>query len=102
MPMTDCIFCKIVARSLPSHVIYEDEHVLAFLDIHPVRTGHAQIVPKAHYAFFDELPSELMARIAHVAQMLSRQMKIIYNPFRVAMVITGSDVPHVHAHVCPM
>ena len=67
MPVTDCIFCKIVARSLPSHVIYEDEHLLAFLDIHPVRPGHTQIVPKVHYAFFDELPPELMARIGNVA-----------------------------------
>jgi len=100
--MTDCIFCRIVARSLPSHVIHEDDQVLAFLDIQPVRPGHTQVVPKQHYASFDELPPELMAHIAHTAQKLSREMKKIYKPLRVGLVITGAHVRHVHAHVCPM
>jgi histidine triad (HIT) family protein len=100
--MTDCIFCKIVARSLPSHIVYEDAQVLAFLDLFPIRPGHTLIVPKVHYDTFEDLPSELMARIGKVAQTFARHMKAIYNPLRVGMVISGTDVPHMHAHVCPM
>jgi histidine triad (HIT) family protein len=100
--MTDCIFCKIAARSLPSHVVFEDEQTLAFLDIHPIRAGHTLIVPKVHYETFEEMPSELMARISSLAQTFARHMKELYKPLRVGMVISGTDVPHMHAHVCPM
>ena len=100
--MTDCIFCKIAARRLPSHVVHEDADILAFLDIHPIRPGHTLIVPKAHYETFEEMPPELMARITVLAQAFARRMKRIYRPIRVGMVISGTDVPHMHAHVCPM
>jgi len=100
--MADCIFCKIVARELPAHVLFEDDHVLAFLDIHPVRSGHTLIIPKTHYSYFEEMPAELMARIATLAQRFARNMMAIYRPMRVGMIVSGTDVPHMHAHVCPM
>jgi len=46
--MTDCLFCKIAKKEIPSSVVYEDEHVLAFLDIKPVHPGHTLVVPKQH------------------------------------------------------
>lgn len=46
--MSDCLFCKIIVGEIPSHRIYEDDHVLAFLDINPVSHGHALFVPKIH------------------------------------------------------
>ena len=100
--MADCIFCKIVARELPAHVVFEDDQVLAFLDIQPVRTGHTLIIPKTHYSYFEEMPAELMAHIATLAQRLARLMMTLYQPMRVGMVISGTDVPHMHAHVAPM
>ncbi len=100
--MAGCIFCKIVAREAPAHVVFEDEQVLAFLDIHPVRAGHTLIVPKAHYSYFEEMPAELMAHIATLAQRFARHMMAIYQPMRVGMIISGTDVPHMHAHVAPM
>ncbi len=100
--MADCIFCKIVARELPAHVVFEDDEVLAFLDIHPVRSGHTLIIPKTHYSYFEEMPSDLMARISTLAQRFARHMMTIYQPMRVGMIVSGTDVPHMHAHVCPM
>jgi histidine triad (HIT) family protein len=100
--MTNCIFCKIVARTAPSHVVFEDDELLAFLDIHPIRDGHTLIVPKVHYESFEDMPSGLMAKIANTAQLVARHMKRIYNPLRVGMAIAGTDVPHMHAHVCPI
>ena len=100
--MTDCIFCKIVARELPAHIVFEDAQALAFLDIHPVRSGHTLIIPKTHYSYFEEMPADLMAHIATLAQRLARLMMTIYQPMRVGMIVSGTDVPHMHAHVCPM
>jgi histidine triad (HIT) family protein len=100
--MTDCIFCKIAARTIPSRVIHEDDELLAFLDIHPIRPGHTLIVPKAHFVCFEEMPADLMARVSQLAQMLARRMKQVYGPERVGMAIIGTDVAHMHAHVCPI
>jgi histidine triad (HIT) family protein len=44
----DCLFCKIIAKQIPANVVYEDEKILAFLDINPVNPGHLLVVPKAH------------------------------------------------------
>ncbi|MDD5291036.1 MAG: HIT domain-containing protein, partial [Patescibacteria group bacterium] len=52
----DCIFCKIIAREIPSFKVYEDENVLAFLDIAPVNPGHTLVVPKKHYENMEEIP----------------------------------------------
>jgi histidine triad (HIT) family protein len=100
--MADCIFCNIVARELPAHIVFEDEQVLAFLDIHPVRSGHTLIIPKTHYSYFEEMPPALMAHIATLAQRFARHMMTVYQPMRVGMIVSGTDVPHMHAHVCPM
>lgn len=46
--MDSCLFCKIVRKEIPAEIVYEDDRVLAFLDIHPVNPGHTLVVPKAH------------------------------------------------------
>ena len=98
----NCIFCRIGSGEIPSHVVYEDDHVKAFLDIQPIRTGHVLIVPKAHYDYYDDLPPELAAAIVHLGQRLGKVMKSSYGVERVAFLFTGTDVAHVHAHVVPM
>jgi histidine triad (HIT) family protein len=98
----DCLFCKIAAGELPGHILYEDEAIVAFLDINPIREGHTQIVPRAHHACFDDLPPELAARILHLGQRLAAAQKRLYGVRRVAFCFTGSDVPHAHAHLLPM
>ena len=54
----DCIFCRIVAGELPAARLYEDDHVLSFLDIRPLRPGHALVIPKAHCSDLRDCPSE--------------------------------------------
>ena len=97
-----CLFCRIVAAEVPACVIYEDEEVVAFLDILPIRPGHAQIVPRRHYDFFDDLPASLLARIGETAQRLAKAMKPLYGVARVGFAFTGGDVAHAHAHVIPL
>ncbi len=100
--MTDCLFCKIAAGAVPAHKLYEDEHVLAFLDIHPIRNGHALVIPKEHHVWFEDLPEPLATRITTCAQSIARVMKPLFKVERIAMFYTGIHVPHAHAHVVPM
>ncbi|MGY6704674.1 HIT family protein [Roseinatronobacter sp.] len=98
----DCLFCKIASGALPAHKIYEDDHILAFLDLHPIRPGHSLVIPKKHYVWFEDLPEKLATRITTCAQKIARAQKIIYQVQRVSMFYTGIHVPHAHAHVVPM
>lgn len=98
----NCIFCRIASGAIPSHVIYEDDQLKAFLDIHPIRPGHVLIVPKSHHDYFDDMPPELASAVVHLGQRLGKAMKAIYGVERVAFLFTGTDVTHVHAHVLPM
>ena len=102
MKMDDCLFCKIARGDLPCHKIFEDEHTLAFLDLHPIRPGHTLIIPKAHHVWFEDMPPALAAHVTHCAQRVARAQKGLYKVERVAMFYTGIHVPHVHAHVVPM
>jgi histidine triad (HIT) family protein len=101
-PREGCLFCRIAAGEIPSHVVHEDEHLKAFLDIHPIRPGHVLIIPKTHHDYYDDLPPELAAAIVQLGQRLGKAMKAAYGVERVAFLFTGTDVAHVHAHVVPM
>jgi histidine triad (HIT) family protein len=97
-----CLFCRIAAGDLPAHIIHEDEHTLAFLDLHPIRPGHALVIPRAHHVWFEDMPADLAARVMAVSQRIARGMKAMYPVERVAMFFTGIHVPHAHAHLVPM
>lgn len=87
---------------MPSIAIHEDDEVLAFLDIAPMRPGHTVIVPKAHVETFEQLPAPLANRILALGQQLARRMKEVYKVQRVAFFFTGTDIAHAHAHVVPI
>lgn len=100
--MENCLFCKIANRDLPAHILHEDDHIMAFLDLHPIREGHALVIPKAHFTWFEDLPEPLATRITSCAQSIARSLKRLYRVERVALFYTGIHVPHAHAHVVPM
>jgi histidine triad (HIT) family protein len=102
MTAPDCVFCRIARGEVPAVVLHEEDDVVAFLDIAPIRPEHTQIVPRSHVPAFEELPPAAAARILALAQQLARRMKAVYRVDRVAFLFTGGDVPHVHAHVVPM
>jgi len=97
-----CLFCRIASGELPSHKVYEDDSIFAFLDLHPIREGHTLIIPRAHHVWFEDLPVEIATRITSLAQDIARSMKRLYQVERVSMFYTGIHVPHAHAHVVPM
>lgn len=97
-----CLFCRIAAGELPAHKVYEDDHVLAFLDLHPIRPGHTLVIPKEHHVWFEDMPIDVATNVTTCAQTIARAMKRLYRVERVALFYTGIHVPHVHAHIVPM
>lgn len=69
--MSDCIFCKIIAREIPSEIIFEDDQTLAFLNIHPVMPGHALIIPKHHSENFASTPAADVTAVMATAQKIT-------------------------------
>lgn len=100
--MEDCIFCKIVKGEIPSHKVYEDEDVFAFLDIHPINTGHTLVIPKRHVPEFQDLDEKTYSAVMSATQKISRIAKEKLSPKRVGIMIVGWDVPHTHVHIVPM
>ncbi|MBO1111333.1 HIT family protein [Bordetella petrii] len=97
-----CLFCRIAQHQIPAHVVHEDDEILAFLDIQPVRPGHVLIIPKQHHPYFEDLPAALANRIMALGQQLAHAMKTLYQVERVGFMFTGIHVAHAHAHLIPM
>lgn len=102
MAQNDCIFCKIAAGELSAHKVYEDQDVVAFLDINPVNPGHTLVVPKDHNEYFEEMGGERYQHVMNTVQRVARAIKKTYNPPRVGLLVWGFEVPHTHVHVVPL
>ncbi len=104
--MSDCIFCKIIARQIPSTEVYENEFVYAFLDIQPVHPGHVLVVPKSHAALLTDLSENYLQYTIFAVQKVARAMQegLGIEGFNVAQnngVVAGQSVHHVHFHIIP-
>lgn len=105
--MPPCLFCKIIAQEIPNYTVFENEYVLAFLDIHPCSTGHTVVVPKKHFATVEEMATtsdwpELMQGLQATVRRLNEVIKpdglnIGLNNGAAA----GQAVPHLHWHLIP-
>jgi histidine triad (HIT) family protein len=99
--MQDSIFTKIIKGEIPSHKVYEDKDVFAFLDIHPVQPGHVLVIPKKQIEFLwdldDEVYQALMSAVKKIAPHLREVLGVPY----VGLQVMGTDVPHVHIHLIP-
>jgi histidine triad (HIT) family protein len=100
--MDECLFCAIARKQVPSSIIFEDDLIVAFLDVRPIRPGHSQLIPREHIDYFEQLPEATASRIVHVGQRLSAIMKDLFKVPRVAFLFTGGDIQHAHAHLVPM
>ena len=105
MNSMDCIFCKIVDGEIPSYKVYEDEVVLAFLDITQGTKGHTLVIPKKHvqnvYELDEEIASELFKRVPKIA----RAIKEAFHPIGLN-IVNNNDKPlqsvfHYHIHLIP-
>lgn len=104
--MENCIFCKIVKGEIPCDKIYEDENVLAFLDIAPVNIGHSLVIPKKHFVNIYDTPEELVASMIKAAKLISKAIKsgVDADGINVTMnndPAAGQVVFHSHIHIIP-
>lgn len=104
--MSDCIFCKIINGEIPSAKVYEDEHVLAFLDISQVTKGHTLVIPKVHKENVYELTPEIASHIFSVVPKIANALKVEYQPIGLNTInnngeAAGQTVFHFHMHLLP-
>ena len=106
MGTDDCIFCKMIAGEIPAARVYEDDIVLAFLDIGPVSDGHTLVIPKQHFGKLHDCPPELLgevgSRLGKIAGAVADAMgsegyNLLCNNGRTA----GQLVEHLHFHIVP-
>lgn len=104
--MSDTIFTLIIRGEIPSHRIWEDEKVVAFLDIAPLAPGHVLVVPKEPAATLDALSEESAAAVGRVLPRIARAVMAVtgardYNVLQNNGAAAHQAVPHVHFHVIP-
>ena len=102
----DCIFCKIVQGEIPSNKIYEDEHVLSFVDISQANTGHCVVIPKKHVKDIHELDEETAKHLYKVVPTLATAIKNAFNADGINIInnngeVAGQTVFHYHIHILP-
>jgi histidine triad (HIT) family protein len=99
--MEESIFTKIIKGEIPAHKVYEDDKVLAFLDIHPVGPGHTLIIPKKQVEFVWDLEDEEYIAVMMATKMVARRLRDILGVRYVGEKIIGVDVPHAHIQLIP-
>jgi len=104
--MEDCIFCKIKDNKLPHHRVYEDENVIAFLDVLPVNKGHTLIVPKTHTQDLDQIPQSDLCSMIIAARKIGHALTEGLNAHGYSILINNKDganqhVDHAHIHLVP-
>ena len=101
----DCIFCQIVAGKIPSEILYQDEEVIAFSDIHPIAPTHLVIIPKRHIPSLTHLSEGDLPLIGHmvsIANQLAKREGIAESGYRLVINCGeqgGQLVPHLHMHL---
>lgn len=103
--MEDCLFCKIVRREVPAHVVHEDEQVLAFLDSRPVHAGHTLVIPKLHSDDLSEMPADDLGPALDACQKIGNALLQLgaegFNVVTNAKPASGQDVHHTQFHIIP-
>lgn len=102
----ECLFCSIVKKEIKSFTIYEDEHSVAFLDIHPCSAGHTVCIPKRHMSTFLEMREEEIGGFWEGAQKVLALLKenLSADGFTIGInhgKVSGQSVDHMHLHLIP-
>jgi len=104
--MDNCLFCKIIDKKIPAHIVYEDELFLSFLDINPQSPGHVQVIPKKHYRFVWDVPdcnkpSPNFCDFMIVVRTIARALRETFGTNVVWSKVMGDEVPHAHVWLFP-
>ena len=104
--MSNCIFCQIIEGEIPSTKIYEDDLVLAFMDISPINKGHILVIPKEHHAGSSTIPEDVAGRMFHIGSRIGVALRrgLDYDGFNLHLAdgtCAGQVVMHAHLHIVP-
>jgi histidine triad (HIT) family protein len=103
--MGDCLFCKIIDKTIPAKIVYEDERLLAFDDIRPQAPVHTLIIPKEHLASLNDVPedrSDLLGAILGAARKIAAEKGVAASGYRIVLNTardSGQEVFHIHFHL---
>lgn len=101
--MQDSIFTRIIKGEIPCHKVTETQYSFAFMDIQPIQPGHVLVVSKRQVENFYELPDEEYQDLMNTVKQVAKKLKTIFPAKkRMAVIIEGLDVAHVHAKVFPI
>ncbi len=96
------IFTRIIQGEIPAHKIYEDDRVIAFLDLFPISEGHTLVVPKIQIDHIWDLDDDYYEYLWHTAKRIGRHIHQKTDSPRVGVVVEGFGVPHAHIHLIPI
>lgn len=96
------IFTRIINGEIPAHKIYEDDHVIAFLEIHPIKEGHTLVVPKKQIDHIWDLEDEDYEYLWSVVKKIGSHMREVIGSPRIGVTVEGFGVPHAHIHLLPI
>ncbi|OGH70619.1 MAG: hypothetical protein A2754_03225 [Candidatus Magasanikbacteria bacterium RIFCSPHIGHO2_01_FULL_47_8] len=102
----DCLFCKIIRGEIPNYTVYQDDAVLAFLDIHPCSKGHTVVIPKNHFGSLGEMNAEEWQRLLRGVKEAMKKIDEVLVPDGMNVGINerpaaGQAVGHAHWHIIP-
>ena len=106
MNVRSCIFCRIVQKQVPSSLVFEDEKVMAFLDIKPLTEGHTLVIPKANYESIFDIPKESIAYLHGITKRIAIAVEKATKADGISIIqqngkAAGQDIFHLHVHVIP-
>lgn len=100
----NCLFCKIINGDISAFKIYEDDIVIAFLDINPKSNGHTLIIPKKHFEDFTELDNETILHIYDITKIIVKRLeeKLNITGFNInSNYLDTQEIKHFHLHIIP-
>lgn len=96
------IFTRIINREIPGHIVAEDDHHIAFLDINPLVLGHTLVVPKQEVDYIFDLDDRELAVLTLFAKKVGRAIENVVDCKRIGIAVVGLEVPHIHIHLVPL
>jgi diadenosine tetraphosphate (Ap4A) HIT family hydrolase len=95
------LFTRIIEGELPGRFVWRDERAVGFLSINPLGPGHTLVVPRAEVDHWVDADDELLGHLHLVSHRIAEAVRAVWQPPRVALIIAGFEVPHLHLHVYP-
>ncbi|HEY0560757.1 MAG TPA: HIT family protein [Frankiaceae bacterium] len=96
------VFTRIIDGELPGRFVHADDRTVAFLTVAPLRPGHTLVVPRVEVDSWLDLPEEDHAALWRTARLVGGAIQQVWRPRRVAALVLGLEVPHVHVHLVPI